>query len=144
MLRIVEEYVVLKLRYLILNGFLDSQMSQSQDTVPELVIDEGIATDSTPDKDGAANEVVNQGASTAAAVAAPAKPQKAKKRAYTKRGGASASGDGKEKQDESDEDKVCVVFLAFFLMNLCDDGEGVVVRVGVCFLNLMLVGFFLS
>ena len=48
------------------------------------------------------------------AAAAPAKPQKAKKRAYTKRGGPSASGDGKEKQDESDEDEVCVVFSYIF------------------------------
>ena len=86
-------------------------MSQSQDTIPELIVDDdGVSNASnTPAKENdqsaasnrAANSdsvmIANQGA-TATAPAAPAPQKQPKKRTYTKRGGASVS---KEKRKRS-------------------------------------------
>ena len=89
-------------------------MSQSQDTIPELIVDDDVTANSTPTKENEPNQaaannevgtvIANQGA--AAAAPAPTAPQKAKKRTYTKCGGATAS---KKKLEESDEDEVGVL-----------------------------------
>ena len=106
-------------------------MSQSQETqheidIAELPADDDAVIETTPPPSAAASEVANQGASTpvstataaASSNAAVAKPQKPKKRTYTKRGGASAS-DAKTAED-SDEDEVrnslhCCEFLPCML-----------------------------
>ena len=91
-------------------------MSQSQEIeVPELVVDEDTVVDMTspPSKDATSEVTTNQAPSTPATAASaasstatvPAKPQKPKKRAYTKRGGASASET--KVHEDSDEDEVC-------------------------------------